>query len=363
MKILFITRKYPPTIGGLENAAYQLNESLSKRNNVKLIKWGGSNKYLPFVLPSHFIRACLAMIVSRRDIIYIQDCLLAPLGYVLKVLFNRPVIVTAAGLDLTYENWIYQKFFVSFVKKMNFVICISEETKLEAMKRGVESCRTAVIPYGVEENTLAMSQVQATQEIEGELNISISGKVVLLSLGRIVERKGIHWFIKKVLPKLLKKYKNIHYLIAGDGPYRKRIELLVKENKLEEYVTIIGRVTDATKQKLYIASDIFIMPNIPVRGDMEGQGLVMLEATMSNRPVVASDLEGISSTITHNQNGILVHPKDEHGFVSSLVGLCTNKSYRNELGTKGKIFTTKKFGWGTISKQYEQVFGSIIHER
>ena len=111
-------------------------------------------------------------------------------------------------------------------------------------------------------------------------------------VGRLVERKGIYWFIKNVFPKLDKNY---IFLIMGKGQEELKIKELIKSLKLQDRIIMLGRAPDDLKRLLYNASDIFIMPNIPVEGDMEGFGTVTIEAASCGLPVITSNLEGINN--------------------------------------------------------------------
>src|SRR5947209_6212036 len=93
-KILFITRKYPPSIGGMETAAYELYKALhDSTEQTDLIAWGGSNKWLPVVYFWLFGRAMVNVLARRPDVIILQDGVMAPLGWALKILTGLPTLI------------------------------------------------------------------------------------------------------------------------------------------------------------------------------------------------------------------------------------------------------------------------------
>src|SRR5579883_519973 len=100
MNVLFITRKFPPSTGGMELHAYDLYAALAQKAQVALLKWGGSNKYLPLVLPYFLLRASARLMRGGVDVIYVQDGVLAPLGYVLSKVFRKPYVLTVHGKDI-----------------------------------------------------------------------------------------------------------------------------------------------------------------------------------------------------------------------------------------------------------------------
>src|ERR1035437_3043234 len=112
VKILFITRKYPPSTGGMELVAYDLSQALGAKIDLRLVKWGGSGRLLAVVvaLPYLFIKAFFALLRGGIDVIHVQDGLLAPIAYLLSKLSGKPYAVVLHGLDVTYGNPLYKTF-------------------------------------------------------------------------------------------------------------------------------------------------------------------------------------------------------------------------------------------------------------
>ena len=356
MKILFITRKFPPTKGGMEKVAYELYNHLSEIEDVILVKWGGSNKWLPLVLPYILTRSFLILLTNRVDVIYLQDGLLSPLGVILKI-FKIPIVITIHGLDITYKNKFYQLVVPKCVGCLNKVICISHATKNECIQRGISEEKLSIIPNGIKDELYMMgeSKEKLRSDLSKKLNIDLKSKKILLSVGRLVERKGINWFTESVIPKIAEQKKDIIYLIVGDGICREKIKESIHRNKLEEYIIMLGKVDDGMLKLLYNTSDIFVIPNIPVKGDMEGFGIVAMEAASCSMPVVASELEGIKDAITDGKNGILVEPHDADGFVKVIDGLLANKEKREKFGMDARVFTLETYGWAKILGSFLEV--------
>ncbi|MBA7629508.1 GDP-mannose-dependent alpha-(1-6)-phosphatidylinositol monomannoside mannosyltransferase [subsurface metagenome] len=356
MNILFITRKFPPMKGGMEKVAYGLYKHLSEITNVELIKWGGSNKWLPLVLPYFLIKSFWIMFTKKIDAIYLQDGLLSPLGLILKM-FRKPVVITIYGLDIVYKNKFYQFLIPRCIKRLDKIICISQATKQECIKRKIPEEKITVIPPGIsDEFYINEDKNKLRSELENKFKIHITNKKIILSVGRLVKRKGFHWFVENVIPKLLKQINEFVYLIAGDGIFRERIKNTITNNGLEEHVILLGKVDDEALKLLYNASDIFIMPNIPVEGDMEGFGIVALEATSCGLPVIVSKLEGIKDAIKDRKNGFLVETYDSNGFINILTKLLENDKKREEFGEMVRKFSLENYNWVKIAKRYIDIF-------
>lgn len=356
MNVLFITRKFPPIKGGMEKVAYGLYRYLSEIINVKLVKWGGSNKWLPLVLPYFLSKSFWILFTKKIDAIYLQDGLLSPLGLVLKM-FGKPVVITIYGLDIVYKNKFYQFLIPRCIKILDKIICISQATKQECIKRKIPEKKITVIPPGISDEFYINEDKETLKsELNKKLDLKLEDKKVLLSVGRLVERKGFHWFVGNIIPKLLKQRNDFVYLIAGDGIFRGRIKNAIANNGLEDYVIMPGKVDDEVLKLLYNASDILVMPNIKVKGDMEGFGIVALEAASCGVPVVASNLEGIRDAVIEGENGFLVEQKNISEFSDKIIELLSNKDLRETIGRRARKVITERFSWEKISKLYLESF-------
>ena len=360
MKILFITRKFPPTKGGMEKVAYELYNHLSELEDVILVKWGGSNKWLPLVLPAILIRSFLILLANKVDVIYLQDGLLSPLGVILK-LFRIPTVTTIHGLDITYKNKFYQFIVPRCVAQLDNVICISQATKEECMHRGIPKDKLSIVPNGISDNFFIENKTkeQLKKTLSNELNINLIDKKIILSVGRLVERKGLHWFIENVISKIKVQRQDFVYLIVGDGIFKNTIREIIDKNNLEDDVVMLGKVGDKTLKILYNASDVFVMPNIPVEGDMEGFGIVILEAASCGVPVVASELEGIKAAVKNGKNGFLIEPYDIEGFIKVIVRLLSDDKARKDFGGMARMFSMENYSWQKIAEQYMKIFRSL----
>src|SRR5689334_7023779 len=124
--VLFVARKFPPSVGEMERFADDLLEALWSKRTIEAVTWGGSNKWLPLVLPLFFVRGAWLLLTDRTiGIIHMQDAVQAPVGWLLSRLFNKPYIVVAHGLDITYEKFGYQHLIVPFVRRADKIISIS----------------------------------------------------------------------------------------------------------------------------------------------------------------------------------------------------------------------------------------------
>lgn len=357
--ILFISRKHPPSIGGMEKFSFELTSSiLKKRDGIKIV-WGGSQKWLPFFYPYLLLKSFSACLYNKIKIIHLGDPVLSPIGLILKIFFKKPMVVNLHGLDITYQNRLYQFFLPRLLNKIDLMISISNQTKKEAEKRGIDRDKIVVITPGIfEEELPSLDEKKSFQPLFDITNNDFKGKLLLLTVGRLVRRKGVYYFISEVLPELDDSEKYA-YLVCGGGPDYKAINDLIIEKKFEDKVFLTGKISGELLDLAYRRADIFIMPNIEVEGDMEGFGLVALEACLYKLPVVASNIEGIRNAIIDNKNGILVQPGDKNKLVSVIKGLSKDEDFRLRFGENAREFVFRNYGWDNVSDEYIKCFESL----
>lgn len=361
MTILFITRKYPPSVGGMEHFAYELHRELAKKAEVKLIKWGGSNtnKLLPLfgvILPYFFVRACWTLVRGRIDVIHVQDGVLAPLGWALSRLSGKPFAVIIHGLDITYANPVFKLVVPKMVAKADAVLCISRAAAEEAMKRSARPERVQVIPLGIADSYFGRTEHGAIREL---LDIP-ADKKILLTVGRLVKRKGVAWFIQNVLPEIVRAHPETVYLVTGEGEERPNIEAAVAKSGMEQQVKLLGRVDDTMLRALYNGADVFVMPNIIVPGDMEGFGLVSLEAALCELPLVATGVEGIQDAVTDGKNGVLVPLKDGTGFAGAVIRFLDDAKGARRFGKEARGYTLARYRWEAVADAYLEQYRRIL---
>ncbi len=295
--ILFITRSLQQGAGGMQSSTRTLLQAVSDEHGMRcrVVGYAGGKLGLCFFLPYAWMRA----LFSRAQIIHFGDAASAIFLPVLR--FFRPnlrLTVTVYGLDLTYDFLFYQWLLRRSLPHAHCIVAISKATAFVAEKLGVPKEKIVIIPCAV-----IIPQPLLRCGEEGETS-------QILLLGRQIPRKGTLWFLQTVLPTLLQEIPDLHCVVAGDGPELPNIRSAILKNTLEHSVSVLGAVSEDQKKNLYLTSSLFLMPNIPVQGDMEGFGLVCLEASFSGLPVVAARLEGIPDAVIEGVTGLLFESLD-----------------------------------------------------
>lgn len=348
MKILFLTRVHPPIVGGLENQSYNLVNNFKEINKeTYVIANTHGKKFLPFFIPYSFFKSLFLIYKNNINYLHLSDGLMAYEGLWIKRITGIKSIITIHGLDITYQNWFYQKIIPSSINKLDKVICISNHTKEECIKKGISNNKITVIPNGVNTQEFFINKPKniLKKQLEKKLNISLENKIILLTVGRLVKRKGIDWFINNVMPSLYNKY---IYLISGDGKEREEIKNSIFKKNLQNNVFLLGKTDFETLKLLYNASDLFIMPNITVKGDTEGFGIVLIEAGSCGLPVIASNIEGIKDAVINGKTGWLIAERNTSEFINTIKKKPLSKD-------KVREEVINNFDWEKIARRYLEV--------
>lgn len=356
-ELLYITRKYPPSKGGMQRLSKEIYEQLAGRCKCELIAWGGSQWFLPLFFMMASVRASLVLLTNRSiSTVLLGDALLAPLGVLLKLIYRKRVLVILNGLDLTYAKYGYQHWLVPLLRRLDGFICISESTKSLSLNRGIPADRSFVVPLGVHPRVATeLSKAEIRKLLSLDPWLSLGGRSILLTVGRLVRRKGVSWFIEEILPTLVKRDAQVLYIVAGGGPEEHKIKTLIRELSLEQHCALLGAISEERLNQLYLASDIFVMPNIEVKGDVEGFGLVALEAGAAGLCVVAARLEGISDAVQDGVNGLLLESGDAESWIDTIGRLLSQPDESATLGSNAKSHCRVHRTWDRVGDAFERI--------
>lgn len=344
-----LTRKHPPSVGGMQLLSFELARGLQALRPVKVIAWRRGQWGLPLFFIYAFARLVPALVRGRVSVLHLGDPVLAALAW-LPRLFRVPVAVTVHGLDISYPSPVYQAYLrLCFWGRMQAYICISRHVRDRVLAAGMPAKQVLVIPVGVGEAAAPAPE----PELEARLASSVP---LLLSLGRLVERKGLHWFLRDVAPDLFRQHPDASLVIAGDGPMRAGIEAAIAAAGLSSRVVVLGAVSESRKAWLLQRCDLVVMPNIPVVGDAEGFGLVALEAGSAGRWALVSDIEGLRDAVTEDCNGERLPAGDALAWSAALDHACADLPALRMHGEHARDYVRAQFSWSAMAQRYERLF-------
>ena len=378
MRLLYVSQSFPPVarpmanVGGMQRVAIELYQALEQNPGVDLdaivlrsswrwhhmvgIGWlfttlqkirrkakGGE---IDAVLFSSLVPASLAPLLQRT-----------------LALRGIPMAAIVHGRDVTKPGP-YQHLLVRrILDALDAVLPVSRATAAECVKRGMSEEKVHIVPNGVDTGRFARLTDFATRrralvKALGDPNHPLPDEALLLcSVGRQVRRKGFAWFVEAVMPLLPN---DVHYWLAGTGPQAKAIAAAARQHGLTHRLRQLGRISDEALSLLYGGADLFVMPNIHVPGDIEGFGIVMLEAGMSGLPAIAARLEGIQDVIIDGANGHLLESGNAWAFSEALMAYYHDRSALEVAAHRVVRHTAQTFSWSAVADRYARTIRALL---
>lgn len=291
-----------------------------------------------------FFHALWRVMRSRPSIIHAGD--LYPPGVIamtLKKLLGIPYVVYCHGEEIPQlDNYRFQPLVRNKIyRNADAVIAASEFTRQNLLRLGIENKRICKITPGVDS--------QRFQPTSGDMELrkqyGLEGKIVLLTVARLISRKG-HRAVLQALSKIAPELPQVHYLIAGKGPEEGTLRKLVDNLGLSKRVTFAGYVPSNQLPRLYNLGDIMVMPNREDSGgDVEGFGMVFLEASAAGKPVIGGRTGGAIEAIVEGKSGFLVDPNNVEELAAVLHRLVLDQELRQNLGAAGLRRVQSEFNW------------------
>lgn len=416
MKICLITDNFIPTIGGVSNVLgniykqfqetnhklYVINQ-LSQNNDVfkllrtktfsnkDLLKFFKSKKFYKFLAFSfckiitdtkislnNRIHLILYLITKPKLLIRVIynieglypflkqldfDILLAgqsgwllPLVFVLSRIFNKKLVTMAYGNDFLIRSSLTLKSY--YFRNTDKIIVINRQMKKIIKKmHGLDEKQLEIIYVGLNLEEFEVNKTK--KEIREEFNIP-EKEFILLSVGRHVPRKKFDLVIKAVSEiKKLNPSINIKYVLIGEGKETPYLKNLSKQLNIEKQIEFLGSCETEKRNKYYKLSDVFLMPVQTKKNDIEGFGIVFLEANYYKVPVIGTATGGIVEAIKDGETGFLIKPNDLNDLVEKILHLYNDEELRKKMGEIGHSRVLNEFSWNKIINDYIYVFENL----
>jgi phosphatidylinositol alpha-1,6-mannosyltransferase len=370
-RILILTRNFPPMVGGMERLVYNIYKELRTYFLCSVIAPSGSADFenhkgdivecparrVPLFLCMAFLKGCFCAVRQKYNVVLAGSGVTAPVAVLIGRIFKIPVIVYVHGLDLIVDHKIYQKVFVPCILKADVVIANSSNTARLAMEKGVAKESISIINPGADISDGTTGYLSETVE-----KYNLGDKRLLLSVGRLIPRKGLPEFIEFSLPLIVKDVPDTLFVIVGSCPQNalkrednelERINRAVRDAGLKKHVLLLGRVEEEELQVLFRASEVFVFPVLDLPGDVEGFGMVAVEAAAQGLPTIAFDNGGVCDAVSSGISGYLVEQGDYAGLAESAIKLLEGDS-ESVSPEKCRAFA-KKFSWSRFGKQLRDV--------
>jgi phosphatidylinositol alpha-1,6-mannosyltransferase len=279
---------------------------------------------------------------------------LAILAPIVRYLFGLSfyVILYGGESERLQKELLIKRVAFFALDRANAVVVISEHTRQEYLRCGGNNRRIVKVNPGVDIVRFT-PQVNCQQIIKRH---TLLGKQVLLTVSRLVERKG-HEVVIRAMPKIVEACPETVYLIVGAGPMDSALKTLASEQGVADKVIFVGTVPESELAAYYNACQVFIMPSRHFEGreGVEGFGIVYLEANACGKPVIGGRSGGIIEAIDDGVSGLVIDPEDSQAVADSAIKLLTDRRLSEELGRKGRYRVEREFAWEYQWKQLELI--------
>jgi phosphatidylinositol alpha-1,6-mannosyltransferase len=363
--IIITTQCFFPKIGGIEALMTGMAEAMSISGKVIVIADGKStssdskkkyeiirfNDWKPIrrIRKSNYVKKLCAD--NNVKAIYADSW--KSIEYLDKL--NIPIIVLAHGTEiqknigfLSLYKYLKQKRIKKSYQNSFKIAANSTYTKeLIINSLGVDNDKITVIHPGID----IYDKFINANTINKINNLISSSGPVLLTLARLEHRKG-HIVILEALSRLISKYPNLLYFIAGDGDFKKTIKNKVSELGLKNNVKFLGWITEPEKSVLLKNTDLFLMTPHLEKESVEGFGMVFIDAAFHGIATLGTDNGGISDAIINGKTGLIAKTSDLNDITSKIDELLSDKTKRIKLGLAGQKNAYARFTWDKKVLEY-----------
>jgi phosphatidylinositol alpha-1,6-mannosyltransferase len=368
---LFITNDFGPRAGGIETFVHGLIERLP---NGSVIVYTSAQpnaaefdaKWLQdfgvevirdrskILLPTHRVaKACLE-IIKHRKLSKVAFGAAAPLGIMARA-FRRAGVQKIVALTHGHEVWWAKvppfSLAIRFMSKnLDAITYLGDYTKGEISKALSKSDANKLVQIAP---GIDVEHFVPTDSSNLRAELGLTDKSVIISVGRLVHRKGQDKLIA-ALPAIKAKIPNVHLVLVGVGPHQEHLEKLAAKLKVADCVTFIGRINYAELPNYICLGDIFAMPSRSrfFGLEVEGLGIVYLEASACGLPIVGGKSGGAPDAVLVGETGVVVDGTNTFEIAEACIELLNNPELCALMGANGRAWIIENWRWEIWATKY-----------
>ena len=373
-RVLLITNDFPPRDGGIESYLRDFCARLDSENLVVLAssraaedKLRAYDESLPYrvyrmrdsvLLPLPHVARRAAQIIRTERIDTVWFGAAAPLGLLADACRRAGatrIVATTHGHEVGWSMLPVARQVLGRIGKSSDVVTyISRYTRSRFAAAFGPRAAFERLPSGVNIERFSPNP-EAGQEIRQRHGIGKS-QPLIVCISRLVRRKGQDMLIR-IMPEVLRQHPDAQLLIVGVGPLKRELETLAEKLGVSEQVIFAGKVSFEDLPAYYNAATVFAMP-ARTRGrglDVEGLGIVYLEAQACGVPVVAGNSGGAPETVIDGETGIVVDGGSRSSITAGLLEILDNPQRAAAMGCRGREHVVESWTWEVMAARARRI--------
>ncbi len=369
MHLLFVTQDFPPDVGGIQTYSWELAPRLARRcEQFRLVapaRPGDAEIDASLDFPVHRLPIRSDLLVLRAiptifrlawrtsiDVAFHVQWQTALASLFVRRLMSTPtqVAVTLHGRDTVFNPFEseplrrgYDLLRRTTLGAADQVLPVSQFLARRARQLGATDSQITVVPNATNPDVF---YPDPDPSLRSELDVE--GRPVVLSAGRMVPKKGFDTTLR-TLKLVQNEIPDVLFLLAGSGPESSSLKQLARDLNLESHVRFLGNLSQDQLRRYYTLADVFMMVGREVPNDVEGFGLVYLEANACGTPVIGARAGGVPDAIQDGETGLLVPPEDPAAAAEALTRLLTNPELAQRLGEQGRERVRTEANWDRVA--------------
>jgi phosphatidylinositol alpha-1,6-mannosyltransferase len=388
VKILVITPDFPLWDGGISTVALEMSGGLHRLGHEVVVlapAQDPGDREFDGTLPYEIVRLrnvkarhaktlyhawAVIRLCRRRRFDVIVATVWYPSGiaaYVGSRFGGIPFVVMVAGNEILHRRF-RSPYWMGWMRRVfsgssaNLCISVAVAEKFRAVLGGGEDLekKIRIVRLGVDpERFVTFAAGPSVRSRFG-----LEGKRILLTLARLVERKGQDKVIE-ALSLIKREIPDVRYVICGKGNDEARLRRIAAENGVAGEVVFAGFVPNEERGAFYDACDVYVMPSreIPEKGDIEGFGITYLEANAFGKAVIGGKSGGVSEAVIDGVTGLLVDPCDVEAIAGACVRLLGDPELAGRLGDQGRDRIRREFNWDAICAGLSEILDKVAPRR
>lgn len=375
MQILMISFEFPPEPGGIGTYSYEmarhlqllghdvtmiayshemeseLIESFDRQQPYKTLRYRPTKNKLLTI----FHRIKYALTVFRQgnfNLLFIPHPRAGLIGLFIKKMTGIPYVMTGHGSEFLVKGRILKKMIYQIYQEADHIITNSRYTTALMKQMNISNPDFSAIPLGADP---LLYNRDRYERIELQKKYNCSGRKIILTVGKLSERKG-HRRVIEAIEKLRHEIPEVLYIVAGRGVEYENLQQIIKNKGLEDNVRLAGFVSSENLPEYYALCDVFILNStIAGDGDVEGFGIVLIEAGLMGKPVIGTSGSGMEDAIEHNKSGLLIPMDNPGATTTALRHLLMNPEVASQMGEYGYSRAIGGYTWPVVVQKTADV--------